>query len=321
MRVHHLNCGTHCPLGGAFFDGASRGALANIVTHCLLIETDQGLVLVDTGCGLQDVQRTHARLPWVWPMVLNVRLHARDTALRQIEALGFSARDVRHIVLTHLDFDHAGGIEDFPEARVHVMEMERVAAERKRRGFIANQRYRPSQWDEVRDWRTYASGGEPWFGFDAVRDLDGLPPEILMIPLRGHTEGHAGVAVATPEGWLLHAGDAYLHHGQMDVCRSHMPVGLSAYQHIMDTDRPARRANQLRLRNLKREGHAGLRIFCSHDAGEFDALRAKTSSLVDQVTSQRSITCPTVPFAAPAEQHDAQRGNHFCLSADPHRTA
>lgn len=28
-------------------------------------------------------------------------------ALRQIEAPGFSARDVRHIVLTHLDFDHA----------------------------------------------------------------------------------------------------------------------------------------------------------------------------------------------------------------------
>lgn len=258
------------------FDGASRGLFADIPTHCLLIESSRGLVLVDTGYGLQDVRQPHARLPLIWPVLLNLRLKEANTALRQIEALGYNARDVRHIVLTHLDFDHAGGIEDFPEARVHVMESERTAAERKRRGFVANQRYRPSLWDDVRDWRTYAYGGEPWFGFDAVRDLDGLPPEILMIPLRGHTEGHAGVAVATPGGWLLHAGDAYLHHGQMEMCRSHMPAGLSAYQHIMDTDRPSRRVNQARLRDLKREGHASLRIFCSHDAAELGALQAQT---------------------------------------------
>ena len=49
--------------------------------------------------------------------------------------LGFSPDDVRHIVLTHLDFDHAGGIEDFPNARVHVLAREREAAERERRGF------------------------------------------------------------------------------------------------------------------------------------------------------------------------------------------
>lgn len=272
MRVHHLNCGTHCPLGGALFDGASRGLFANIVTHCLLIETAQGLVLVDTGYGLQDVQRPHSRLPWIWPAILNVRLHARDTALRQIEALGFSARDVRHIVLTHLDFDHAGGIEDFPEARVHVMEAERAAAERKRRSFVANQRYRTSLWDEVCDWRTYSSGGEPWFGFDAVRSLDGLPEEILMIPLCGHTEGHAGVAVSTADGWLLHAGDAYLHHGQMDPCRLHMPPGLSAYQHIMDTDRSARRANQARLRDVKANHGGEVTVFCSHDKWELMVL-------------------------------------------------
>ena len=199
MRIHHLNCGTHCPLGGAFFDGASRGLFANVVTHCLLIETDHGLVLVDTGYGLQDVWYPHPAARALWPAVLNVDYRERETALMQVTALGFSARDVRHIVLTHLDFDHAGGIEDFPEARVHVMETERDAAERKRRGFVASQRYRPLQWDEVRDWRTYAAGGERWFGFEAVRALDGLPPEILMVPLPGHTAGHAGVAVRTTE--------------------------------------------------------------------------------------------------------------------------
>lgn len=266
MRVHHLNCGTHCPFGGAFFDGASKGLLANIPTHCLLIETEQGLVLVDTGYGLQDVQRTHARLPWLWPAILNVRLHERDTAIRQVEALGFSTRDVRHIVLTHLDFDHAGGIEDFPEARVHVLAIEREAAAGKRLSFIGNQRYRPAQWDAVHDWHTYAADGESWFGFDAVRQLDGLPPEILMVPLRGHTEGHAGVAIQTGGSWLLHAGDAYLHHSQMFSQPRNTP-GLAMYQHVMDTDRSKRRVNQQRLRDLKGSFNS-IQIFCSHDAKE-----------------------------------------------------
>lgn len=272
MRVHHLNCGTHCPLGGAIFDGASRGLLASIPTHCLLIETDGGLVLVDTGYGLRDVQKPHDRLPWLWPAILNVRLRERETAIRQIEALGFSASDVRHIVLTHLDFDHAGGIEDFPEARVHVLGVERAAAMRPKGSFVARQRYRQRQWDEVRDWRSYAPVGEPWFGFDAVRQLEGLPPEILLIPLRGHTEGHAGVAVQTSTGWLLHAGDAYLHHTQMHT-HGRSPPGLSVYEHIMDTDRPARRQNQQRLRALRQTHAAEVRIFCSHDAAELAAMK------------------------------------------------
>jgi glyoxylase-like metal-dependent hydrolase (beta-lactamase superfamily II) len=273
VRIHHLNCGTHCPFGGALFDGASRGLLANIVTHCLLIETESGLVLVDTGYGLQDVRRPHERLPRLWPIVLNTRLREAGTALRQVEALGFSPHDVRHIVLTHLDFDHAGGIEDFPSARIHVMEPERYAAEHKRRSFVTRQRYRPLLWDDACDWRTYLGRGESWFGFEAVRDLDGLPPEILMVPLHGHTVGHAGVAIDTGQGWLLHAGDSYLHHRQMDLAAPCCPAGLAIYERIMDTERDVRRQNQERLRDLKRAHGSDVRVFCSHDTCEFAALQ------------------------------------------------
>jgi len=275
MRIHHLNCGTHCPLGGRLFDGASRGVFADIPTHCLLIESAEGLVLVDPGYGLQDVMRPHARLPWLWSSILNIRLKESDTALRQIEALGYKARDVRHIILTHLDFDHAGGIEDFPEARLHVLGAERNAAAR-RSGLVGAQRYRPAMWDAVGDWREYAPNGETWFGFESVMQLDGLPPEILMIPLRGHTEGHAGVAIHTASGWLLHAGDAYLHHTQMDARPRNTP-GLSVYQHIMDTDRPARRENQRRLRRLRDTQSRNIRIFCSHDRAELTALQAAST--------------------------------------------
>jgi glyoxylase-like metal-dependent hydrolase (beta-lactamase superfamily II) len=46
--------------------------------------------------------------------MLNIRLR-EETAVRQIERLG-SPADVRHILPTHLDFDHAGGLEDLPGA-------------------------------------------------------------------------------------------------------------------------------------------------------------------------------------------------------------
>ncbi len=278
MRIHHLNCGSHCPVGGRLFDGTSNGLFAHICTHCLLVETADFLVLVDTGYGLKDVMRTSARrLPLTWPLILNTRLREGDTAIRQIEALGFSARDVRHILLTHLDFDHAGGIADFPQARVHVMTGERKAAENAK-GFVARQRYRPSMWKDVTDWRMYEAEGEAWFGFRSVRDLDGLPPEILMIPLPGHTTGHAGVAIRSGDRWLLNAGDSFMHDRQLDGVHPYCPMGIEIYQAIMGTDRYARLDNIERLRDLKRDHGSEVRIFASHDSIQLAAMRGEAPS-------------------------------------------
>lgn len=255
------------------FDGFSKGPLGVIPCAAQLIETDRGLVLVDTGYGSEDVRHPHPRLSKTWRALLNIRFRPEETALHQVKALGYSPADVRHIVLTHLDFDHAGGIEDFPNARVHVMERERDAAEHKRRGFVARRRYRPAQWDDVRDWGTYAGGGEPWFGFDSVRQLDGLPPEILLIPLPGHTWGHAGVAVRTGQAWVLNAGDAYFYRGEMTLDHPSCTPGLRFYQRLMEVDRAARLGNQDRLRRLKREHGDEVTIFCSHDELELEAMQ------------------------------------------------
>ena len=273
MRIHYLKCGTDCPFGGALFDGFSKGLFGHIPCAAQLIETDQGLILIDTGYGVEDVRHPHPRLSKLFHGLLNIQFRMQETALRQIEALGFSAKDVRHIVLTHLDFDHAGGIEDFPYATVHVMEKERDAAERTRRGFIAKRRYRPAQWDEVRDWRTYADGGERWFGFDNVRSLDGLPPEILMVPMPGHTWGHAGIAIDGPDGWVLNAGDAYFYRRELDADRRRCTPGLRFYQTLMEVDRGQRMRNQEHLRRLKRDKGSQIKIFCSHDLKELEAMQ------------------------------------------------
>jgi glyoxylase-like metal-dependent hydrolase (beta-lactamase superfamily II) len=273
MRVHYLRCGTDGPFGGALFDGFSKGAFGLIPCAAQLVETDQGLVLIDTGYGTEDVRHPHPRLSRFFHALLNIRFRQEETALHQVKALGFSPADVRHIVVTHLDFDHAGGIEDFPNARVHVMAAERDAAERTRRGFIARRRYRPAQWDDVRDWRTYAAGGERWFGFERVSQLDGLPPEILMVPVPGHTWGHAGIAVRTAQGWVLNAGDAYFYRRELDADRRRCTPGLRFYQTMMEVDRTARFANQQRLRELKRDAAGEVTIFCSHDQRELEAMQ------------------------------------------------
>src|SRR5690242_13348095 len=195
MRIHHLNCISSCPLGGRLMDGRSTGLRGKLACRCVLIETGRdGLVLVDTGFGLRDVAAPLERLSRFFLRLLDPDFKAELTAVRQIERLGYTARDVRHIVLTHLDFDHAGGLDDFPEATVHMLLDEGEDAVRQQ-SWLDRQRYRPQQWSSYARWRGYDADGEHWFGFPAVRNLAGVPPEILMVPLVGHTLGHAGVAV------------------------------------------------------------------------------------------------------------------------------
>lgn len=128
MKVHHLNCTSSCPLGGHRMDGRTPGVLrrGQLSCHCLLLESRDGLILIDTGFGLRDV---------------------------------------------------------------------------------AQPRY--------------------CYGFESVRSLPGLPPEILFVPLPGHTYGHVGAAVQIASGqWLLQAGDAYFYRREMDAERPSCTPGL-----------------------------------------------------------------------------------------------
>lgn len=173
--------------------------------HGLLVETNQGPVLVDTGFGLRDYASPSGLVDWFMAS-MRVRRDPADTAVRQVAALGYDPEDVRHIVMTHLHIDHAGGLPDFPWVQVHVHTLEYEAAMR-RKGFIGKF-YRPEHWAHGPKWVCHKAGGEQWFGFEAFPVLEGLAPEIWMVPLFGHSAGHCGVAVKKEDGWLLHAGDS-----------------------------------------------------------------------------------------------------------------
>lgn len=245
----------------------------------MLIETDtSGLVLVDTGIGIDDCRDPEGRLgrEFTAMMLGSKRPPLEATARRQIEALGFSASDVRHIVLTHLDVDHAGGLPDFPGAMVHVMADEKDAA-MARVTFNERNRYRSCQWAHGPRWATHrASGGERWRGFEHVREMNGLPPEILLLPLHGHTRGHACVAVETPEGPLVHCGDAYFHRGAIDASAGTIPIGLRIFETALALDRARIASNHARLRELA--ATPGIRLFCAHDPAEYDSLRGQAPS-------------------------------------------
>lgn len=265
-RIHHLNCASMHPVAGlALEHWQQRAEYRGLVCHCLLIETEEGLVLIDTGLGLDDVVGGPARLGRMFWHIVRPQLAEAETARRQIEALGFDARDVRHIVLTHMDVDHAGGIGDFPNATIHVLAREHEAATT-RAHLKERDRYRPAQWAQSPTWSLYEPEGERWRGFDSVRALTGLGPEILLVPISGHTRGHAAIAVEQSHGWLLHAGDAYFHRDQMadtPCC----PFGLRLFEAAMALDNQQRRTNQSHLQRLAVEDNA-VHVFCSHDPVE-----------------------------------------------------
>ena len=280
MRIHHVDCGTMCPLSARLVNGTG-GWLepARMVCHCLIVETNDGLVLVDTGLGTADVDSPRRRLGRGFVAVTRPQLRREQTALAHVERLGFRREDVRHIVPTHLDLDHAGGLSDFPHAQVHVFEPEHRAATAPATRMERN-RYRAVHFAHGPRWVVHPLAGDTWLGFDRIRVLG---DDVALIPLTGHSRGHCAVAVRDGAGWHLHAGDAYFFHGEVDPVNPRSTPGLALFQKLAAVDDRARRRNQVRLRELVRDHGAEVRVFSAHDPVELDrvaetAVRAKRAN-------------------------------------------
>lgn len=239
-----------CPVVGA----------PRLVCHVLLAETKDGLLLVDTGFGLGDV-RDPRRLSRPFLLVVRPELREEATAIRQIEKLGFKATDVRHIAITHLDRDHAGALADFPHAEVHLMLDEHTRATSGR-----DRRYVRAQLPHDAKWRPHTVEGDRWMGFEAVR---AIADDVFMVPLAGHSAGHAGVAVRAEDRWQLHAGDAYYFADEMNMTPK-SPIGLALFQRLVQFDEKKRLSNQQRLRELIRDHGTEVTVFSAHDSTELE---------------------------------------------------
>lgn len=240
------------------------------VCHVLLVETQNGLVLVDAGFGIDDCADPKAR---VGPVRLFTRpeFRAAETAAHQIDRLGFRREDVRHIVLTHLDTDHVGGAADFPHARLHVTSTEAAAA------FAATThaervRYGRQQWVKNHEIVEHDPTGEAWRGFSAAKELDEVAEGIVLVSLPGHTRGHACIAVDAGHRWVLHCGDAFYHYGYLDG--THVPRTLWAMETAVAFDRKKMWDNHARLSELYHKAEPDLIIAAAHDLELFERARA-----------------------------------------------
>jgi len=159
MTIHLLNC---------FTDNARWPSKLKTGMACLLIETDQGPVLLDTGLGLGD----YANPTWMTRMFRIITImpfDLKETAVNRIKKLGYAPENVKHIILTHMHFDHISGLPDFPQAKVHVHRREYEAFTsgkiRQFTEFAYNHRYIAHQPDFI----LYDTVNSKWYDFDAIR--------------------------------------------------------------------------------------------------------------------------------------------------------
>lgn len=196
MTIHLLNC---------FTDNARWPSKLKTGMACLLIETDQGLVLLDTGLGLDD----YSHPSWMTRMfrvITSMPFDPNEAAVNRIKQLGYQPADIKHILLTHMHFDHISGLPDFPHAKVHVHRREHEALTDGKISNWTEIAYLPRYIAHQPEFVLYEKIDSKWYDFDAIR----LPfmPEMYFIPLFGHSCGHCGVAIKTESGWFFHAGDS-----------------------------------------------------------------------------------------------------------------
>jgi glyoxylase-like metal-dependent hydrolase (beta-lactamase superfamily II) len=248
--IHHINCGT-----------LFVPSYPTVVCHCLLIQDGKRLAVIDTGIGLEDVHNPIGRLGQPLIDMAGFQFNESDTAVRRIEAAGLSPGDVGHIVLTHGDPDHAGGLADFPNALVHFSEEEQAQI------AGGHWRYVPTQFAHGPSWKTYGRSARQWFGMEARPVEIGFSSEVLLIPLFGHTLGHCGVAIQQENKWLLHVGDAY--YLRVELTADDHPVSLLAAQRADDDTQ--RRSSLEQIRRLVRDHGDEVEVVGYHDLSELPA--------------------------------------------------
>lgn len=167
----------------------------------VLVRHPQGTVLFDTGLGRQVDAQVKADMP-LWARPLFASFGPVQPARSQLDAAGVPP--VARVVLSHVHWDHASGLVDFPEAQVWLPQQER--------DFMAHPDYLavfPSQVSAPTiQWKPFQWENKPYGSFAQSLDLFG-DASVVLVPLPGHTPGSTGMYVSLASGKkFLFVGDA-----------------------------------------------------------------------------------------------------------------
>ena len=161
--------------------------------NCLLVETPGGRVLVETGIGERISDKVRA-----------MRAVEGLAILPALRAAGFEPASVDLVVLTHLHFDHAGGLlaadgkPAFPRARVVAQHAEWEVALGENPRLVASY-----DQPELRLVREIGAAGR-------VSGPVEILPGVGVIPTGGHSRGHQAVVIRGRDETVAFFGDLFM---------------------------------------------------------------------------------------------------------------
>lgn len=189
--------------------GVPRSEYVPVPIVAFLVEHPlAGPILIDTGVHASANVDPRQNLGWFGAlMARGITMDRDQTAAALCRARGVDPASISLIVMTHLHFDHAGGLADFPSATVIVSEPEwrsAIASTSAIRGYVRAQLDPRLSYQTVDFQMAKAIRRDP---FDKALDLfaDG---SVTLVCTPGHSSGHMSVILRLRDREALIAGDA-----------------------------------------------------------------------------------------------------------------
>lgn len=208
LHAEHIN-GTSLPrLIWALF---SR-SWVDIPINFFAIEHPQGLVLFDTGLdpGIQN-DREYIKDPivrFLMGRLFMLKMNNVENLAKKLAKKGLEVSEVKKVVISHLHFDHVGGVSQVPQAKFFISraEWKKLSEPHPEREFIFREhidipgaRWTPIDFNHTRDPLF-----EPFGGYYDLMD-DG---SLILLPTPGHTPGSLSMLVRVEgKNPLLLVGD------------------------------------------------------------------------------------------------------------------